>query len=189
VALMTAVGVGAPATVVAALGPSDGARAAAEADKKPKKAKKKAKAKADAASTAKGMPADACALLTTAEVGALVPNANPGEPADQSAGGYTQLGCSWENEPTASTTASSVSVLLTEVKARDRALAEATIERGDGEAISGLGDAAAVTTMGLGSTVQVLVGDVLMTLDYSAVGGGGREAEVIALARAAAGRM
>jgi hypothetical protein len=156
--------------------------------------KKKHKATTTTVATkSASLPSDACKLLTADEVGTLVANADAGKPDSANAGGVKQVECNWETQDltvqTLHLAVITVPPQTTAAAIKAALLAEA---KDDGKTVSGLGDAAIVTSSIPGDAeVKVLTGKLILSLDYQSQDppGGSKQDDVVALAKLAVGRL
>ena len=137
------------------------------------------------------VPADACALLTADEVHTLLPTAGAGKKTNATGGpGQTVVGCQWALETAVGTIDVKVSTLpsgTTPDIIKSSYRAEAT---DSGRVVDGIGDFAIVTSaISADTEVKVLAGGLLLDIELQQLGAKDKQDAVIALAKAALGRL
>jgi len=148
-------------------------------------------APAVAAGSAK-LPSDACALLTLQEVQTVAPSATKGEGKTEKNGAISSVNCYWA--PTGSDL-NSVNVTVTTLPAsRDQVKLSLQVEARDqkenGAEVAGLGDFAVfVSSINADAEVKGIVKGLFLSVDLNGIGARGQKEKVIALAKAAAGRI
>lgn len=151
---------------------------------------------ASPASTAKPatgakVPADACALLTIDEVRKVSATAGEGKKMTPPAGpGQSLVSCRWEWPEGISTLDVTVMTLPAGVTADFVKISFQAEVKSGGREVSGIGDYAISTSVIAADTeVKALVKGLLLIVDLNGLGAREKQELVIAVARAAAGRI
>ena len=171
---------------------------AAKACKKVKKKHAKVCAKAtksseSSGSSASGLPSDPCSLLTLDEVHTMVASATAGKDISELQASSTQSACTWkaaDTDPGLGSIVVTVSQLPGSVSAGELKLGLDAEARDSGKVISGIGSHTIVTSsIPADAEVKALVGKLLLDVDFNGTGAGQHQDQVIAAAKAAAGRL
>jgi len=145
-------------------------------------------------STQAKLPADACALLTLYEVRKLGPTAGDGKKTnDPGLGGQPAASCRWEWSEGTSSLDVKVSTLppgMTAAQLKASLQADVKKTTANGRELSGIGDFAALTSyISADVEIQVLVNGLWLDINLNGLGARDKQELVIALAKAAAGRV
>jgi len=132
------------------------------------------------------VPKKPCTLLTSTEVGAVIPAADAGTSVDLSGGGQKQRRCTWADEAGTSSLTTSATSLPADTPP---SLAKQILRSERGAKKVSVGDFAVVISSKNDVYVQALVGRVQLDVDFNASGARDQQAAVISLAKAAAKRL
>lgn len=137
------------------------------------------------------LPADPCALLTADEVHAILPTAGDGQKANEAGGpGQQVVVCHWELSDAVGTIDVKVSTLPTGISPDTIKSSYGAEAKDSGRVLDGIGDFAIVTSVITADTeVKVLTGTLLLDVELQQLGAKDKQDAVIALAKAALGRL
>jgi len=179
-------------SIGAAAGPASASvssRARATVPAKKRKAKTHATTTTAAKKTA-SLPSDACKLLTTEEVTALVPGTSPGAAVPNSQ--PNEVICRWDDPNVLQDVVVTVTKLPSSLPTNELTLGLGAEAQDSGKKVSGLGDYAIVTSaIPANAEAKVLAGHVLLSVEYSSDDplGSTRQDDVVGLAKLALGRL
>ena len=148
-------------------------------------------------STAKVGPIDACSLLTAADVAPLIPGATPTASQSGANGGPTFV-CDWGPAggglPTLQVSVTPDSPALKQGLGANRDYLKMVFandaKENSGRVVTDLGDLAKVeSVIALSAEATVILGTTWLEVEYSGQGAKGKQAQVLALARAAVKRL
>ena len=137
--------------------------------------------------SAAGMPSDICGLLTTAQVATVVRDEFKAAPDPaRTADGVTNAGCTWDS------LSDKLTVTFVSGVPRDQAALSLQTRAKDNQAqaVAGLGDQAYVfSSIPADAEVDLLVGDLYVTVELIRTGADGLHDPVVALARAIVAKL
>lgn len=145
---------------------------------------------AGATSPAKKFPKNACALLTAAEVQALIPDADAGTKRNQAGQGVKNASCYWKSVSGEKLATLTVTVLDLG-KSVPPGFAKLSIQHETGaKKVSGVGSFAIYTSLvNIDLDVKAVVGKLILDVDYNANSAQDQKDAVIKIAKAVSKRI
>ena len=137
------------------------------------------------------LPDDACSLLSMDQVRTVLPQSEDGKSKKEAAGATQVVTCFWQDRTTSLTvTASSIPAPATTALMKTSLQAEIRNAGANGGEVQGVGDYAIYTsTIAADMAAKAVVKGYLLVVDLNGLGARDQKDKVIALLKAAAGRI